>query len=225
VISGLDIKMTSAFLKTNGVTLHYHFATRESVSRPVVFVNTLGTDFRIWQNLADLLPGRPRLFYDLRGHGQSTSGPVTLDLLTQDIASLMVKLGLSGAIICGVGLGGMVAQNLADQMDDLVAGLVLCNSSAKTGDALIWNKRINAVRRGGLEPMVNYVMQQWFSAQFRTSQGNRRADMTNVLMPETATDIQDAVALANDRNATLRVIGGGKGRLSCGLFPTTWSAN
>ena len=132
-------------LHLNEVTLHYRHTT--GAGMPVVFLNSLGTDFRIWNTVVNVLgPDTPTLCLDKRGHGLSDDGPISMDLLVRDIAALMDHLQMPPALICGVSVGGMIAQGLAFARPDLVAGLVLCCTGAQIGDAEGWQARIDAVR-------------------------------------------------------------------------------
>ena len=55
---------------------------------PLVFSNSLGTDFRIWDAVAERLAGRFRIVrYDKRGHGLSEATPPPY-ALTDHVADL-----------------------------------------------------------------------------------------------------------------------------------------
>ena len=155
------------FLKCNG-RLHHYALRPGRGGRPIVFANSLGTDLRIWDAVIDDLPGdHPILSYDKSGHGLSAGGAVSIADFADDLAGLMDALGLADALIVGVSVGGMIAQALASRRPDLVAGLVLCNTGYRIGDAKGWSDRIAALDDGGLEPMAYAVLERWFSATFR----------------------------------------------------------
>lgn len=153
------------FVSLNGATLHYRF--RAGSGRPVVFLNSLGTDFRIWDAVIAALPAQtPVLCIDKRGHGLSDGTEITMHHLVGDVAALMDDLGLASALICGVSVGGLIAQGVTTTRPDLVSGLVLCCTAAKIGDAAMWNIRIDAVRTGGLAALATAILERWFSARF-----------------------------------------------------------
>ena len=57
--------------KINGVNLHYRLDGADA-GPVLVFSNSLGTDFRIWDAVVDRLPDGLRVLrYDKRGHGLS----------------------------------------------------------------------------------------------------------------------------------------------------------
>ncbi len=154
------------FARLEDTVLHISF--RAGSGRPVVFLNSLGTDLRIWDAVIDRLPADlPLLRMDKRGHGLSRTDPADMDTYAADVARLMDERGLSGALVCGVSVGGMIAQLLALSRPDLVAGLVLSNTGAKIGDDGTWNARLDALRTHGLGAMAEAVLERWFSPAFR----------------------------------------------------------
>ncbi|KNG92161.1 3-oxoadipate enol-lactonase [Pseudaestuariivita atlantica] len=152
------------FFDHAGCVLHYAFTPGEG--RPVVFANSLGTDFRIWDDVVAALPGRPILRVDKRGHGLSGAGETTIPVLAEDMAALMDHFGLSDALVCGVSVGGLIAQQLGHARPDLAAKLVLMDTGMKIGTDEIWNERIAIAEDGGTEAMADAVMERWFSPAF-----------------------------------------------------------
>ena len=82
--------------------LHIHYRCKGNTDAPlVVFANSLGTDFRIWNDVLDRLDGRIQsICYDKRGHGLSDAppAPYTLDDHIVDLAGLLDHLKVSKAI-------------------------------------------------------------------------------------------------------------------------------
>src|SRR5690606_3015483 len=104
-----------AFARINGVVLHHEI--RGAADRPwIVFSNSLGTDFRIWDDVAARLGRRYRIvLYDKRGHGlsEATPGPYAMSDLVEDLAALLDHLGVGKAAVVGLSVGGLIAQGLA----------------------------------------------------------------------------------------------------------------
>jgi 3-oxoadipate enol-lactonase len=158
------------FARLNGVTHHYQLIGSTKGRRPIVFVNSLGTDFRIWRDVVIRLAGEhPVLLYDKRGHGLSDVGPTpyAMELLASDLAALLDHVGISRAIICGVSVGGMIAQQLYAMRPDLVDALVLCDTMAKIGDDAFWNGRIDAITSEGIAGVSGPILERWFTPTFR----------------------------------------------------------
>ncbi len=137
---------------------------------PVVFANSLGTDYRLWDQLLPLLPQGLRIIrYDKRGHGLSScpAAPYTMGALITDAERLLDHLKVRDCLFVGLSIGGMIAQGLAVKRMDLVRAMVISNTGAKIGTAAMWEDRIQAVRTGGIEALADAVMERWFSKGFR----------------------------------------------------------
>ncbi|WP_299653472.1 3-oxoadipate enol-lactonase [uncultured Jannaschia sp.] len=170
------------FARPRDVVLHYDHAMGVAGNRPIVFANSLGTDLRIWDDVRRKLdPSVPTLAMDKRGHGLSQTGPIDIATLASDLADLMDHLGLEAALICGVSVGGMIAQALAAIRPDLVAGLMLCNTGARIGSEETWAPRITAVRADGIEAIADAVVARWFSPSWAAAHPVERAGWRQML--------------------------------------------
>ncbi|WP_157016989.1 3-oxoadipate enol-lactonase [Mesorhizobium xinjiangense] len=159
-----------AFVRANGVVVHYE--DTGGGDRPtLVFSNSLGTDFRIWDALIGQLGGDYRIVrYDKRGHGlsEATPAPYRMDDHIGDIESLLSHLGVSSCAIVGLSVGGVIAQGLAARRPDLVKALVLMDTAHRIGTAAMWNQRIDAVMTNGIAPIADAIMERWFTPAYRT---------------------------------------------------------
>ncbi|MCT7373841.1 3-oxoadipate enol-lactonase [Chelativorans salis] len=157
------------FVRVNGIVLHY--AVRGVADRPtLVFANSLGTDFRIWDAVAERLEGEYRLvFYDKRGHGlsEATKPPYALSDHVNDLAGLLDHLRVENAVIVGLSVGGMIAQALAALRPDLVRALILSDTAHKIGTDDLWNGRIKAVTEKGVASIADGIMERWFTPGYR----------------------------------------------------------
>jgi 3-oxoadipate enol-lactonase len=136
---------------------------------PVVFANSLGTDFRLWDQLIPLLPQGLRILrFDKRGHGLSScpEGDFSIDDLVDDCASLMRAKGFENSLFIGLSIGGLIAQGLAAKAPDLVRAIVISNSAAKIGTLEMWQDRIAVLQEGGIEALADAIMERWFSSEF-----------------------------------------------------------
>jgi 3-oxoadipate enol-lactonase/4-carboxymuconolactone decarboxylase len=135
----------------------------------IVFSNSLGTDARIWSAVTSLLSNQYRfLLYDKRGHGLSTcQGGDRLEEHVDDLIQLLDGLGLQQVYLCGLSVGGMIAQGVASKRSDLVKALILCATGHRIGTPTIWNERVEAIRSGGMEAVSESVLERWFTPEFR----------------------------------------------------------
>lgn len=151
------------------VQLHY---ADEGEGPALVFANSLGTDFRLWDAVLPLLPPGLRVIrYDKRGHGLSSCppAPYAMGALVRDAERLLDHLGVRDCVFVGLSIGGMIAQGLAVKRLDLVRGMVLSNTAARIGTRALWEERIAGVRAGGIEALADAVMERWFSKAFRAT--------------------------------------------------------
>ncbi|MCF3641158.1 3-oxoadipate enol-lactonase [Rhizobium sp. TRM95111] len=193
------------FARVNDITLHHQVIGGPAGRPVVVFANSLGTDFRIWRDVAVRLAGEvPILTYDKRGHGLSDIGqvPYSIDDHVNDLAALLDSLAVKQAVICGLSVGGMIAQGLAARRPDLVAGLILCDTAHKIGTADSWNARIEAVEKNGLGSIVDAVMERWFTPAFRRPENAAYHGYVNMLVRQPAVGYAATCAALRDADLT-----------------------
>lgn len=198
-------------IRTSAGVIHCRVEGPET-GRPVLFANSLGTDLRVWDALAALLPAGLRLIrYDKRGHGLSDCPPRGtwgMGDHVEDAAAILDALGASGAVVVGLSIGGMIAQGLAAERPDLVHGVVLCDTAAKIGAPDMWDERIEAIERRGLEPMADSVMERWFTKRFRAERPAELRIWRNMLTRTTPEGYLGSCAALRDcdlRDSTARL--------------------
>ena len=171
------------FSRCNGITIHYKWIDGKR-ERTFIFINSLGTDFRIWKAVTEILKEYGNiLLFDKRGHGLSDTPADTksLENYLNDLLALLQHLSITKYTVVGLSVGGMIAQMLANHYPEMVDKLILCDTSHKIGSAAIWNERIAAVTKHGLQSISDSVMQRWFSESFRTNQPDTVAGYKNML--------------------------------------------
>jgi 3-oxoadipate enol-lactonase len=156
-------------LDLGDVKLHYR-VDGDPDGAPVVFVNSLGTDMRLWDDVLPRLPkGLKFIRFDKRGHGLSSlpPAPYTMGALVHDTERLLDHLKVRDSLLVGLSIGGMIAQGLAVKRTDLIRAMVLSNTGAKIGTKDIWKDRIEQVNSAGVKSLADAVMIRWFSEKFR----------------------------------------------------------
>lgn len=149
-------------------------ARRDVDSLPIVLVNALGTDQRIWDGFVAALPPplaerATVLRYDLRGQGASELGaePCRVERFGEELERLLARLALGPAVVVGLSLGGLVAQALASSAPERVRALALCATGLSVGAPELWRERAALVRARGLAAYSDAILERWFSAGFR----------------------------------------------------------
>jgi 3-oxoadipate enol-lactonase len=167
-----------------GAAVH-HYVDEGAKDKPaLLFANSLGSDLRMWDPLVPLLAKDFRLIrYDLPGHGLSEAPPPPYSAsdLAGDVAGLLDALKVGAAVICGLSVGGVIAQQFAVDYPDRVRALVLCDTGARIGTVASWEERIALVRQKGMGALVEMSMARWFSEQFRKRQGDQVRGYANMV--------------------------------------------
>lgn len=170
-----------AFITCSSLTLH-HTIKGPPGADTLIFINSLGSDWRIWDKVANAFVNSHRVLrYDKRGHGLSDapSGDYTMRDHAADLLALMDALKLKTATLIGISVGGMIAQAFALWQPDRVSGLVLCDTGARIGTHQSWADRIAALGQGGIESIADAVLARWFTPAF---DGAARAGWRNMLL-------------------------------------------
>ena len=168
---------------------HIHYAETGPKDGPVlVFSNSLGTDFRIWNDVVSVLSDRFHIVtYDKRGHGLSGVGDAQYDLALHgnDLIGLLDYLGLDQVILCGLSVGGLIAQHVMATQPHRVRGLILCDTAAKLGDYAGWNSRIEAIKADGIAVLGDAIIERWLSADYRANRPMETALYRDMLVRTT----------------------------------------
>ena len=137
---------------TEGLTLtddlRHHFVDVEDGGRihvvergqgpPLVLLHGIMLSSALWvHQLRDLADHHRVIAVDLRGHGQSLPGSTGsgIEILADDVRTVLETLGVEHAIVVGHSMGGMVALQLAtglppDERRRRIAGIVLTSTTA-----------------------------------------------------------------------------------------------
>jgi 3-oxoadipate enol-lactonase len=163
------------FATINETVLHYQLIGAPAGKPVLVFINSLGTDFRIWRDVIVRLAGDFAIVtYDKRGHGLSSLGeaPHRIETYAADLAGLLDLLGQREVILCGLSIGGVISLALHAARPELIRAMILCDTAHRIGTHEMWNGRIASARSAGIESFADGVMEKWFTPDFHA----RRAD-------------------------------------------------
>ena len=98
---------------------------------PIVLIHGLGSKKEAWIPQHELANRYRLIIPDLRGHGETIMNEdFTIQNFALDIINLLEYLKIPSAFICGLSLGGIVAQELYKQRPEIVRGLILSNTTS-----------------------------------------------------------------------------------------------
>ncbi|MFF5260864.1 alpha/beta fold hydrolase [Actinomadura viridis] len=132
---------------------------------PLVLLHAFPLSSAMWLAQREGLAGRFRVITpDLRGFGGSRLGddPPSIDHMADDVALLFHRLGLDGAVVAGLSMGGYVAMALCRRHPDLVLGLVLASTKASADTEQARRNRLRQAdaldRDGDLDVLLDEVL-------------------------------------------------------------------
>jgi pimeloyl-ACP methyl ester carboxylesterase len=102
---------------------------RLGVGEPLVFIHGLGEVKEGWNNQFEFADQYDLIIPDLRGHGEHiTTEKISIPNFARDVISLLKELGIESAHICGLSMGGMVAQEIYRQAPEMCRSLMLVST-------------------------------------------------------------------------------------------------
>jgi poly(3-hydroxyoctanoate) depolymerase len=127
--------MKSSYIRWRGLRIH---VAEEGAGLPLVLVNGLGGNTRMWRPFANQFPNRRIICFDAPGTGHSGTpmSPVPVAMLAELVVSVLDHLDIKRADILGYSYGGAVAQQLAHDHPDRVRRLVLAATTCGVGAAM-----------------------------------------------------------------------------------------
>lgn len=150
----------------------------------LVLLNSLGTDYRIWDGVVSELGGRFRILrYDARGQGltDSPAPAYRIDDHSSDLLALLGQLDWGPTVLCGLSIGGMIAMDACVAQPAAVRGLILADTATAIGPREFWDQRIQQVREAGMASIARPAMRRWFGAAFLRESRTQVRGWSNLL--------------------------------------------
>jgi 3-oxoadipate enol-lactonase len=126
--------MKSGKILSNGQELYYEV---HGTGKPLVLIMGIGYDATLWglYQVPVLSQHYQVIVFDNRDVGRSSqaSGAYTIADMADDVAGLLDGLGIEKAHVCGISMGGMIAQEFALRHPDRLEKLILTGTGAGTG--------------------------------------------------------------------------------------------
>ena len=209
----------------------------EGVGEPLVLVHGFGTKLQGWHFQIEFFKNLMKVIaLDNRGVGKSSrpNYSYSMDMFVEDIHNLLVHLGIDQKInLCGISMGGMIAQHYALKYPNELKTLILCATSEKLGKGA--HKIIDGLREMdnlSLEEkmfiMFPYIISRKFEKKLREDKqllDSIKEDIVFITPCKNPTEIKDyenqSAAVENHDTSDLLVkiktptliLGGNKDRL------------
>jgi 3-oxoadipate enol-lactonase len=184
VLFWLEVRFAMTVFLSDGLEIAYRVDGPENAP-PLVLLNSLGTNLHMWDAQVDLLNRTLRVIrFDNRGHGASEAptGAGTIEQYGGDLLALLDTLGLERAHICGLSLGGVIAQWCAIHHPERVMSATFANTAARVGSEQIWDARVEAVQTGGIASVREAVLVRFLSENYRQDHPEETQRIGEMLM-------------------------------------------
>lgn len=155
---------------------------------PVVLLHGFPFNRSLWKPQIEALKSGYRVIApDLRGHGESdvTNGTVTMEMMAQDVASLMDTFEIKSAALGGLSMGGYVALAFARLFPNRVRGLVLADTRAEADSEEAKQKRkvlADQVLAEGMKPIVDSMLPKLVTPQTLSNRPEVVAHVQEMMM-------------------------------------------
>jgi 3-oxoadipate enol-lactonase len=159
---------TDVMAVTSGIRLRCA-VEGDPAGTPLVLINSLGSDLRLWDGLLPHLGGRWRVIrYDQRGQGQSETppGPYQLRDHVYDLGGLLEQLGVERPALLGLSVGGLIAMDYVGQFPGRARALVLSDTAPRIGTPEGWTERMEGIREYGMPEMAAGIIGRWVTPGF-----------------------------------------------------------
>lgn len=128
----------------------------------IVLSGSLGSDRRMWE--PQKRAGIRGVAVEHPGHG---AAPVVGVGDVRDLAeNFLAQVEAPRFSFVGVSLGGAVGMRIALDEPERIDRLALICTSARFGEPDSWRERAALVRDQGLEPIVDALLERWFTPEF-----------------------------------------------------------
>jgi len=148
----------------------FHIDLQGPVTAPgLVLLHSLGTNLHLWDPQISALSRQYRVLrIDMRGHGLTTTGASSFTIrdLAGDVLTLTGRFGLKQFSVAGVSIGGMIAQQLADDAPERLDAIIMIATTSIPLSPAVWHRRAREVRERGIGHLVDDIVSHWVTPDF-----------------------------------------------------------
>ena len=171
-------------IRANGIDIHYRIDGPED-GPVVMFSNSLMSNLSMWEGQVQRFSKTYRILrYDQRGHGstQTTPGPYSIELLTEDARCLLDALSIDKIHFVGLSMGGFTGQLFAHKYPERISSLVLCDTACVMPPHSLWDERIAVALTKGIIGLTPSTLERWFTLQFHSSKTDQLEKVREMIL-------------------------------------------
>jgi pimeloyl-ACP methyl ester carboxylesterase len=184
------------------------------LGRPAILLHSFPLSADQWRRQLDDVPSGWRFIApDLPGLGPAPDdgeAALTIDQHAIHVLALMDHLGIAGAAIVGVSMGGYVALALLRQAADRVTSVVLADTraTADTEEGRAGRDRMMAlIERDGLEALGREMLPKLLGATTHRDRPEVVAEVRRLILANRADGVRAAVQAMRDRPDSTPLLG------------------
>jgi len=174
---------------------------------PLLLLHAFPLDHSMWRRQEPLAEQLRLIVPDQRGFGSSGGLPTSIARLADDALGLLDALHVAGpAVVCGISMGGYVAQHLAARHPERVAAVILVDTKleADTPEARAGRADLAAkVGRLGLgilaDAMIPRLLADSAEARAAADRGEIETLLRRSIMGQAVATVQAALAALGER--------------------------
>lgn len=126
-----EIKHKKVRLRDISISYLLSDSGEEEAAATIVFIHGFPFNKNTWMPQLQDLPDQVRgIAYDVRGHGNSTTGHgyFSMDVFAKDLLAFIDWLDMGSVVVCGVSMGGYIALRAHELDPQKFKGLILCDT-------------------------------------------------------------------------------------------------
>ncbi len=120
-----------SYLEIEDINTYYEI---NGEGTPFIFIQGAFVSSTMWEEQVNYFADKfQTVVYDIRGHGKtgpSVQKKYSVDLYADDLIKILDALKIDRPIICGISLGGMIAQVFATKYPERLSALILADTAA-----------------------------------------------------------------------------------------------
>lgn len=175
---------------------------------PLLLLHGFPLDHGMWARQEPLADKVRLIVPDQRGFGGSTGpGPESIEQLADDAVALLDALHVAGpAVICGLSMGGYVAQHVAARHPDRVAALILVDTRLEADTPEVRAGRVDLAAKVGrlgqalvADAMIPRLLAESPEARAAAGRDAIEAELRRMIVSQPVATIQAALAALGER--------------------------
>ncbi|WP_118194090.1 alpha/beta fold hydrolase [Albibacterium indicum] len=118
-------------VRLRDISISYLLSDSDEAEATIIFIHGFPFNKNTWVPQLQDLPDQVRgIAYDVRGHGNSTTGHgyFNLDVFAKDLLAFIEWLDAGPVVVCGVSMGGYIALRAHEMDPEKFRGLILCDT-------------------------------------------------------------------------------------------------